>query len=613
MSTPVFDPVGLVNAGWDKFSSIGDQAIGRSLSIASQLANFNIPDVNFDASFQPVQGVMQGFDDPQRPQTPEFEVNFELPEPLEINTVDIPDFGAAPTDDLQPPSLDFSGRPNPLNIPAPPGRPNLFEISIPEAPDIVLPELPDFEQLNIPSPPEALNVEFEGVRPERDFAAPDVPLDFTEEEYSSELLDQTRAEIQRMMEDGLGMPAAVEQMLIDQARARDERDARRAIQEATEDWSRRGFTLPSGVLNGRIDRVKQEAQDRASQLNREVFIQRRQQEVENFRFAVSQGVALESQLIGAHLDVQQRKLEFARSLVQVALDLFNARIAEYNADVQAYQVDAQVFEQLVRAELNKLERFRLQIQAEAEKNEINRTKVEIFVSRVQALDQVVNIYRGQIEAARTVAQTNDSIARSFAAEIDGFRSQVEAKREEFEAWATKIRGELGKVQAFEAETRAFATRVDAYRTGVDAKAVKPRLEVDVEASRVQQNLAQIEAVRTGIQAEAERIRAKSQAFGSEAQMFASEGQIAAAKAETNTRQFLALVEENRTKAEQALGQAQLDVTKVVQSGQILSSALDSAGRITGQLAAGAMSAVNLGASISGSSSDSESTITTIQG
>ena len=599
---PVLNAAELVNSGWNLFSGIADQGFSRGLSLANTLSNFDVPAVNFDASFNPVAGVMQGFDDPVKPDTPDFDFQVEIPDTLAINTISIPDFGEPPTDDLTAPTLDFTGQPGPLDIAQPPAPPDFFDAEIPGPPDIFIPGVPDFEELDIPDPPPFVEVEFDSPRPEQNIPEPDTFIDFTEEEYSSELLDETTAVIQRMLDDGTGMPVHVEQALVDRGRERVTAEAKRVMQQAYEEWSSRGFSLPTGSLDKRISEVRQASQDQANAFSRDVMIQRRQEEIENFRFAVSQGIALEAQLIQMHLDVQQRALDFARAISDNVYRLFEARIALFNSELAQFQADAQVFEQRIRAEVNKLQQYQARLEGEAIKSQINESKVRAFQAQIAALGEVVSLYRGRVEAVRAIADTNNARANAFNSQIQGFRAQVEAKTEEFAAWEAKVRGELGKVQGFEAETRAFAARTQAYEAGVRAKAIVPEVEARLEQSRIDQVLAQLETVRTRIAAEEAKIRGKASAFSSEASMYSADGQIASAKAETNTRQFLALVEQRRTEAERALAKAQLDVEQTIRSGTIVAGALDSAGRIASQTGAGAASAVRLGAGISASDS-----------
>jgi len=601
MSTPpILDPAGLVNEGWNTFSSKALLAFDQGLQFANSLGTFNINPVNYDATFIPPSGNGLVFNRPLRPDEPQFDYSISLPDPLQLEIPRVPGFPSAPEFESEPPVLDFSGMPKVPDFGSPPAAPELDQVDIPDAPTLVMPDVPPLTALNLPQPPELLDIEFEGIRPRFDGVVPDAAIDFVEEDYQSECLDRIKVEIKRMLDTGTGMPAALEQMLVDRLSQREDRESTRAVQEAMEEASSRGFSSPPGRTMRRVQQARQRNQELKSSRHREVFVQRRQEEIQNFQFAIAQGIGLENILINLHLNVMQRAFDLSRAVADLKFRQLEAEVTIYNAALQGYQVDAQVYEARLRAELQKLERFRLQIQAEALKQEIDRNKVAIYTAQLEAVRNVVDIYRAQVEAARAVAEKNNAEIRAYIGQIEGYRAEIDASRTEFELWNAKIRGELGKVQAYEAETRGFLARVQAYDTEVRAATVQPRLEIDIESLRLQEFTSRLDTVRTQIQNEGQRATALASVYGSQAQMYAADGQLAENETAARDRNFRSALESRRTESERALAQAQLDIEQVLRGANILSSALDSAGRISSQLSAGAMSAVSLSAGINGS-------------
>lgn len=594
-------PGGIVIDGWNQYSTMAVEAFDVARSLVGQLGSFDINPVNFDTSFDPPTENFAPFNKPEKPDAPGLYWNLQLPEQLYINMPDMPDFGEPPEHHSTPPVLDFSGEPGKLQVADPPDPPRLDPVLIPNAPELTFPEEPQLTDIVFPDKPDLLDVEFEGERPEFTGSVPDTFIDFTEEKYRSECLDRICPEIQRMLDTGTGMPAVVEQMLVDRSRAREDREATRAVQQSMEEASSRGFTLPPGHVMRRAQEIRQNNQNQANAHSREVFVQRRQEEIQNYQFAISQAIALENILINAHLAVQERAFQHARAVVDLAFRQLEAHIAVYNAAIEGYRVDAAVYESKLRAEINKLEQYRLEIQAESLKVEVDRAKVERYNIQLQAVQQRVDVYKARIDAAQAISQKNESVVRAYVGQIQGYSAQVEAKRTEWDAWATKVQGQLGKTQAYEAEARAFAADVSAYESRIRADSLKPQIATQIEELKVREHLAHLERYRSEAIAESSRMQSEASVYGSQAQMYAADGSMAENEQAARDRQFRSLVEARRTESERALAQAQLDVEQVMRSAQILSQALDGAARSASQLSAGAMSAVNLTAQVQGSS------------
>lgn len=600
---PVYDPYSIVSQGWTKYSNLAVDAFQSATGFIESLGEYQIAPISFDNSFTPDNNMLRGFSLPKKPDEPGFPFEFELPDPIEIKVPRIPTFGSVPTFTKGPPSLDLGGKPSDGNFGPPPQQPGMLPLpALPSVPDLPVVDLPNFLSINIPDEPGLVTHTFAGERPTLDVDDPPATIDFQEQEYQSALLDRLTVEIKQILDTGTGMPAVVEQMVVDRAIERENTAAHQSVMEATERWSSKGFTLPSGIVNKDIESAHQNNQNQANTLSREVFVQRRQEEIEHFRFAISQGIALENMLLGAHMQVMQRSFEFARAVSEIGFRLLDAKIAKYNADIAGYRADADVHKTLIEAESQKLEQYRLRIQAESLKGQMNELEVRIYVARIDALRNMIQLYTAQVEAGRSVAQTNEAVARSYASFVEGYRSRIMAKSAEFEAWAAKIRGELGKVTGYEAETRAFVARVQGYQAGVEAEAFKPRLEIEVKDSEIRQAMARLEVYRSELEREAEKIRAETSIYGAKASMYAADGQIASNQSDANTRQFLAMLEQNRELSATKTAKAQIDIDQALRSGQILVSALDGAARSSSQLSAGMASAVNLGANISGSDS-----------
>src|SRR5690625_326344 len=590
----------IVDQGWDLYSGMAVDSYSLASDLITDLSEFTVSSVNFDTSFTLPSDNIAPYNKPTAPSTPTVNWSLQLPQLLDIKVPSMPALGSAPTANLNPPPLDFSGQPGAINVSPPPDAPDLDDVSVPDAPTLTFPDTPDLVDIDFPDPPDIIEWEFEGERPEFEGEVPDETIDFTEEAYSSDLLDRMRDEVSRMLDDGTGMPSVVELMLVDRARTREDREATRIVQQAMEEAAARGFTLPPGHIMRRVQEARQANQDQANAFSREVFVQRRQEEIQNFQFALAQGIAMENMLLQAHLAVQQRAFEFATAVVDLAFRELEAKINVYNAAIQGYQVDAAVYETKLRAEINKLEKYRIQIQAEGLKVDANRAHVEVYQAQLSALETQVNVYRSQVEAARVLAEKNNATVRAYVGLIDGYRAQIEAKKVEWDAWATKVQGQLGRVNAYEAETRAFAARVSAYEAEVRAKALKPEIETRIEELKIRENLARLEGYKAEAGAEASRMQGIATVYGSQAQVYAAEGQIAQFDQAAKDRQYNSLVEARHKVAQHGLAEAQLNVEQVMRSGQLVAQAIDGAARAASQLAAGAMSAVSLSASGSAS-------------
>jgi hypothetical protein len=116
---------------------------------------------------------------------------------------------------------------------------------------------------------------------------------------------------------GTGIPAAIEAQIYQRARARDSEESAKLREAAVTQFAGRGFTLPAGVLTGRVLEIEQDASNKASSFNRDVAIKQAEIEIENIKFAVAEGVKIRVSILSAIADYLKAYL--------LPIDLANTR------------------------------------------------------------------------------------------------------------------------------------------------------------------------------------------------------------------------------------------------------------------------------------------------
>ncbi len=142
-----------------------------------------------------------------------------------------------------------------------------------------------------------------------------------------------------------GIPAAVENAIWQRSRERELQDAYRQESEATAEFASRGFSLPAGVLNAQIQRIRQDAANKASTHSRDVAIKQAEIQIETIKFAVEQGIRLRLGIVTALIDFMRAKLglyslikERAVSLVEAKRSLWQGAAAYYQALIGAAEL-----------------------------------------------------------------------------------------------------------------------------------------------------------------------------------------------------------------------------------------------------------------------------------
>ena len=200
-------------------------------------------------------------------------------------------------------------------------RPDLSHLS----PSGVIPAPPTFQ---FQAPPSV-------VMPVDDLLTPTNSFSYAEGAYDRSLLDPWRAKLLSDLQNGgYGIDTNDEIALLNRTRDREVETMLTRFEEAGRAMASRGFPLPPGELAIQFDRAVQDMQNKVSDTNREIYIDRAKRFVDNRQFTIVQVKEMENILIGFYNAVQERAINVSKLTVQMAIEIYNTILARFKARLE---------------------------------------------------------------------------------------------------------------------------------------------------------------------------------------------------------------------------------------------------------------------------------------
>lgn len=555
------------------------------------------PVPNIDLSNAPVFEVK----DLDKPQLPEFKSIENLLNELDLEDLNMPDAPVMPTIEL--PSL-----PGIANIEMP-ARPDFdTEIEMPDAPDLDLPEMDQLKTIDIPEFEFPELPDFNGEPPSiSDITVPEVFINWSEPEYESETLEVLAEYIKDgIQEGGTGLPKDIEEALFNRARSRESRETTRAVQEAMNDWSARNFTMPPGMLVKQVATIREQGQLRASEINRDILVEASRMEIEQLRFLVQQGMALEQLTVNIFNNFANRLFEVARYNAESQMNVFNAQISLFNAQNESFKVLSDVYRIKLDGAIAKLTAYKAAIDAQVAVGQINEQYVQVYRAKMDAVLSNVEIYKAMVQGASVRADVIKNRFDAYRADVQAYSEQINAEKVKVEAYEAQIRGESTKASMFDTQARAYASTVQAVQAKADVKGKQIQLKMEAARVWIGKYQADLEAYKAELQANLSEVQQNTAAFGAEVEAWRATAGMEVSQAEMQSRYADMNTRTNIAFAEMQLKEYEAKMQKAIQEANIALESAKAMGQYTAQLAAGAMSAAHVSASISGSGSASTS-------
>lgn len=596
--------VGLVNNGYSFFTGIASSQIGAANSYLNALAAtaFEVP--TFNITFNPPTNDVE-FALPPAPVTPPTTIT--IPAAPSAPSISVPSFSglpAAPEFDGTPPQISLPSTPSPLSAQAPGDAPALTEVAVPTFAAPALPMVPSLRPITLPPSPTITVPTFSSSIPDLVIDFPPVAFSFNEDYYDSTLLGLLRTRITDMVNGATGLPAVVEDALFERARAREEKTSFAAQQEVTDEWASRGFSLPSGVVSQRLAEIREKNRISVNTLQRDIMVQMHQAALEQLKVGVQSGIELEGQLMNYAGAFAERALRANQILVETSVSIFNAQVGLFTARLARTNALIAVFEGRLKGELAKLEIQKNQLEAQQLVGQLNEQDVRIYVAKFEGVRAAVEAYKAQIDGVKAQVDVDRSRVEVFRARVEAFGEQVQAKQAEFTGYAAAVQAEASKGQIYESAARAYAARVQGFEAAANVQVSAQRVAIEAAGLQVQVYNGNIQAFGEQVRAEAARIQGVVGIFDGQARMYSALLGAEGARVESTARAFEASLEAERAQATLAASQLQAQAQVTLQAAGLVAESQKGAAAVAAQIAAGAMSAVNLAAGISGQDSTS---------
>lgn len=500
------------------------------------------------------------------------------------------------------PALNFGVAPT-LTFGSAPIVPAIGNVAVPDAPVVTMPDTPQFLSIMTPT--------FGGVDmhegwlnklddiPELQLLRPE-PMQYQRgEAYASQLLTNMQALLNERLRGGTGLNASVEQALWDRGRDRETQIALAGEAEVMRSAEAMGFRLPVGTLAAQIADGRRIYHDKLSGLSRDISIKQAELEQENLKQAIAVSVQLEGQLMEQAWKVEQQAFEAAKALADNALQIYNAGVEYHRTLVSSYQAYAAAYKTVIDAEMMKVEVYKAQLQGEQTKAEINNSKVQQYKAQIEASMAHVEIYKAQVGAANVLVQLEQSKLQATGEQIRAFVATVNAEVSKVEAYKAGVSAEGTKIEAFKSLAQAYGAKA-----GVQAE--KARVSVAKYTALSTANAAQWDGYRARIGAESARLDAVAKRSAMAVDGYKIAAIASSSKADLNARMWEASVKQYEGAQSIMLQTSKINMDATMNASNARMEAAKTGAQIYAQQVASAYNIVNTTASISGSSTTTQS-------
>lgn len=326
----------------------------------------------------------------------------------------------------------------------------------------------------------------------------------------------------------------------------------------------------------------------------------------------------------ARVDSERLRVEYNGTLVQgyqAEIEGAKAKVSAEDAKVRGYTAEVGGYEARIRGETAKVSQFsamvdyektksayndviakKAALELEKDKLEIskNQYEVEQYQAKVSVEKAKVDNFAAEVQAFQ--AEINAAIQdfEAFKAQIQGYAAQVQGYSAEVQGYSAQNQGEESRARLYGSEAQAFAEHVRAYGAELEGWKTKEMGAIETEKARQSASVAMMQGAVAAMEKIIERNKGEMMAYDAAARKYAAE-------VDAKKTSYQVDVENKRIDIANKVKELQIKVQaattkleKATEISRILIGSFSSEAGAAAQISAGALSALHMSASVSGS-------------
>ena len=274
--------------------------------------------------------------------------------------------------------------------------------------------------------------------------------------------------------DGGALPDQFEQAMFVRAQGRVQREYESLVETIYSGFARSGMMEPPGVVNSGVLLAKFKNAEGLSNQATDIYIERRKSEVQHSEFVMSltaaqigsvRNIAISyAQLVSANMG---QAIGYANALADKVEKLYEHLIARSQLAISILDVIDRQYASKLKAALSAYDGYRLALDAEKVRTEIDTAKVQQLEAQIQAEGLNINKYSALIDSVSRKGTLEELKIKEYGIRADIFSNKIKAQLAGFDVYKAamsgdkdKLAGELSKVDVFNSLIHSDEIRID---------------------------------------------------------------------------------------------------------------------------------------------------------
>ncbi len=389
---------------------------------------------------------------------------------------------------------------------------------------------------NVPSPNAVTIPDFTENIPANTLVPPTQQFNYVEPVFTLTLKDDITTKLNNDVNNGgTGLDADIEDAIFDRAEERDKLVLEDTIQAIIDEWSGRGFSLPTGVLQEQIEKARLEHDNNRLATNRDIQKLQADLAQTNTHFAIDKGLNMVAQEYQYAHQVNERTLRSEQSLIEFTVALWETKVTDHNLKLERVRIQATKNASIFEGERLRLEAYKNELLEFDTRSALDKDKINNYTAQVNSFNAKRGLFVDQVNAVNTTIAVENLKLDFYKSQTADYIARSNAENIKFTSHSATIEGELGKVRVYEAQANAYASQVAGARIGNESQIAILDKNIKSEDLRLRGHIAAISAWKDKVALAEAELGFEASMFGKDIDAFIADTQKDVAQSQLNLK------------------------------------------------------------------------------
>lgn len=291
--------------------------------------------------------------------------------------------------------------------------------------------------------------------------------------------------------NGAALPDQFEAALYARAQGRIEREFEAATTSIVSSFAKAGLMEPPGTVNANLLTARLKGAEALANQSTDIYIERRKSEIQHAEFVMTLAANVITSARNSAIAYAQQvsatmamTIDYANQVSGKLMEVYKHLIDRCRLSIDILNVCDSQYNTKLKAALSSYEGYRLQLDAEKARTDLDMAKIAQLNAQIQAEGNSIQKYSALVDSITRKAGLEELKLKEYGIRSDIFGNKIKAQLASFEVYQAAMNGDKSKLDGEMSKLTVFESLVKMDQVNLESQVKQIAAQISVNDAKV---------------------------------------------------------------------------------------------------------------------------------